>query len=87
MKQLRREIFDENGDKVVSYEAGTARERVKPIAEGKETLWEFFHRYEYFDSKGEKLVPMLVFDQFEEIFTLEKDNLKVQAFSPSWLIC
>ena len=80
LKQLRRETLDENGDKVVSFEEGTIKERVKPIAEGKETLWEFFHRHEYFDSKGERLIPMLVFDQFEEIFTLERDSSKVRAF-------
>lgn len=80
LKQLRRETFDENGDKSVSFEEGTIKERVKPIVDGKETLWEFFHRYEFFDSRGEKLIPMLLFDQFEELFTLEKDSSKVKAF-------
>lgn len=80
LKQLRRETLDENGDKAVSFEEGTVKERVKPISGEKETLWEFFHRHEYFDSRGEKLIPMLVFDQFEEIFTLERDSSKVRAF-------
>lgn len=80
LKQLRKETFDENGDKCVIFEEGTFKERVKPIIDGKETLWEFFHRYEFFDSKGEKLIPMLLFDQFEEIFTLEKKSPKVKAF-------
>ncbi len=80
LKQLRRETIDENGNKAVVIEEGTFIERVKPINNGKETLWEFFHRYEYFGPKGEKLIPMLLFDQFEETFTLEKDSSKVKAF-------
>ena len=80
LKQLRRDTIDENGNKVVIVEEGTFVERVNPIINGKETLWEFFHRYEFYDSKGEKLIPMLLFDQFEEIFTLEKDASKVKAF-------
>lgn len=80
LERLRRETLDDNGDKIVTFERGSAIERVKPIVNGKETLWEFFHRYEFFDSKGEKLIPMLLFDQFEELFTLEKDTSKVKAF-------
>ena len=80
LKQLRRETIDESGDKAVSFEEGIVKERVRPTKDGKETLWEFFHRHEFFDSKGEKLIPMLLFDQFEEIFTLEKNSSKVKAF-------
>lgn len=47
---------------------------------GEETLWEFFHRIEYRDEEGLMLKPLIVFDQFEEIFTLEKDKDKVNKF-------
>ena len=77
---LRKETFNENGDKEISFEKGTIIERVKPKEFGRETLWEFFHRFEYFNEKGEKIIPMLLFDQFEEIFTLEKDQAKVRSF-------
>jgi len=45
-----------------------------------ETLWEFFHRVEYYNENGERIIPLLVFDQFEEIFTLENDVKKVNNF-------
>lgn len=47
---------------------------------GLETLWEFFHRTEYQDSEGNVLKPLIFFDQFEEIFTLENDKDKVSSF-------
>lgn len=47
---------------------------------GDESLWEFFHRIEYRDEDGRRLKPMIVFDQFEEIFTLENDKEKIDHF-------
>lgn len=38
---------------------------------GKETLWEYFHK----EFLWKSITPILVFDQFEEIFTLAKKNL------------
>ncbi len=43
-----------------------------------ETLWEYFHRRnsEFWDSRNRIVIPLLCFDQFEEIFTLAADDLK-----------
>ncbi|MCM1066749.1 MAG: hypothetical protein NC418_04135 [Muribaculaceae bacterium] len=49
-------------------------------ADGSETLWEFFHRFDYSDAAGHRVRPLVVFDQFEEIFTLATDRRKVQVF-------
>jgi len=35
-----------------------------------ETLWEYFHRVRFWGPRNDRLTPVLVFDQFEEIFTL-----------------
>lgn len=53
-------------------------ERIEPSPD--ESLWEFFHRVDYTDSQGAVVKPMVVFDQFEEIFTLERDKTKVMRF-------
>lgn len=45
-----------------------------------ESLWEFFHRVEYLDEEGNEVKPLIVFDQFEEIFTLENNKNKVNGF-------
>lgn len=45
-----------------------------------ETLWEFFHRVEFRDREGGLIKPLVVFDQFEEIFTLENNPVKVKEF-------
>ncbi|MHC4934231.1 MAG: nSTAND1 domain-containing NTPase [Planctomycetota bacterium] len=57
---------------------GQIRERLKAEAEAhdaappeaKQTLWEYFHREAFWDEQNHPLTPVLVFDQFEEIFTL-----------------
>lgn len=50
-----------------------------------EGLWEFFHRHRFYyklndEADPEQVVPVLIFDQFEEIFTLQKSAEKVEAF-------
>jgi hypothetical protein len=35
-----------------------------------ETLWEYFHRVHFWGPRNDRLAPVLVFDQFEEIFTI-----------------
>jgi hypothetical protein len=43
-----------------------------PATDPKETLWEYFHRQEndFWTRRNRPAVPLLVFDQFEELFTL-----------------
>lgn len=48
-----------------------------------ETLWELMHRHRFWKGEGEsrrRIIPMLLLDQFEEIFTLEVDAKRVNAF-------
>lgn len=45
-----------------------------------EMLWEFIHRHEFHDDSDNKQTPLLVFDQFEEIFTLQRDENKKKDF-------
>ena len=46
------------------------------VAVGGESLWEFLHHRDdvLVDGAGRKLVPLLIFDQFEEIFTLAQSD-------------
>ena len=45
-----------------------------------ETFWEYFHRVEFEDQEGNSVKPLIVFDQFEEIFTLETNRDKIKDF-------
>ncbi|MGJ0493008.1 nSTAND1 domain-containing NTPase [Methylobacter sp.] len=49
-----------------------------PLHNENETLWEYFHRKdtEFWDARNHLMVPLLCFDQFEEIFTLGRKDLK-----------
>lgn len=47
------------------------------------SLWEYFHRLEFSlkSAEGKALVPVLVFDQFEEVFTLGSENEQLRERS------
>jgi formylglycine-generating enzyme required for sulfatase activity len=59
------------------------RSRVEaPKPQPKETLWEYFHRSdaEFWSERHRLVIPLLVFDQFEEVFTLgARDRSREQA--------
>ncbi len=40
----------------------------------RETLWEWFHRHDFTNLLKKKVIPVLVFDQFEEVFTLGSEK-------------
>jgi WD40 repeat protein len=44
-----------------------------PPREG-ESLWEYFHWTGFWDAGGRPVMPVLVLDQFEEVFTLGRDR-------------
>jgi WD40 repeat protein len=52
-----------------------------PTHHDSETLWEYFHRKdtEFWDARNRMFIPLLCFDQFEEIFTLGRENHKRAA--------
>lgn len=60
-----------------------ARELVPVINPQQESLWEFMHRQLFFlKGKKDAVSPLLVFDQFEEIFTLQRsEKSKLLFFS------
>ena len=57
-----------------------------------ETLWEYFHRrdVEFWTAKNRLATPLLVFDQFEELFTVGRANVATRAAPrrswPNWPI-
>ena len=46
----------------------------------KESLYEYFHRHTFHDANGDRLKLLIIFDQFEEIFTLQDDAQKKKTF-------
>ena len=76
LKNLRRDIVGTDGKKQTLESLQGRKEELCPsIPNDKgETLWEFFHRHVFYDDIGNEIQPVIVFDQFEEIFTLCKDE-------------
>src|SRR5215813_7993891 len=59
-------------------EAARLRQIECPIAaDGEETLWETFHRRttDFWSARNRLVTPVLVFDQFEEVFTLGRERI------------
>ncbi len=64
--------------------AGYVLEEITPhIIDHEETIWELLHRFRIWEGKGDgrkRIIPLLIFDQFEELFTLEISNKRVESF-------
>lgn len=59
------------------------REEVACKDECSEEFYEFFHRHTFYNSDGERTKLLIIFDQFEEIFTLQEDPSKKKGFFAS----
>ncbi len=59
-----------------------------PLLRVSETLWENFHRLDnyFWSGRNRLLMPLLVFDQFEEIFTLGQSSLALQQTCKTFLV-
>lgn len=64
-------------DEAIAAAGLDASRRIEPD----ETLWEYFHRRELtlVDRKGDPIIPVIVFDQFEELFTLGFNQRKADC--------
>lgn len=57
------------------------KEILPPISDSQESLWEFFHRHHFCHPDTQQPVrPLVVLDQFEEIFTLQSNEKLKRAF-------
>ena len=48
--------------------------------DGRDTLWEFFHRRQFWGKRNDLVVPVLILDQFEEVFTLGRQSPHTAEF-------
>lgn len=67
-----------------TYTSGETASLVKEIVPCKdlttESIYEYFHRHKFYNVDGERIKLLIIFDQFEEIFTLQDDVQKKKAF-------
>lgn len=73
---LRRAFVGTDGKRQIIKGLKGRKEELCPLLldDKRESLWEFFHRHIFYDDLGNEIQPVVVFDQFEEIFTLCKDE-------------
>lgn len=86
LKKLRVEDLGAPDDQMIRIIEGYTEEVVPHYDESQpEGLWEFFHRHRFWyrlDEGAEpvQVTPVIIFDQFEEIFTLQRNPAKVEGF-------
>lgn len=63
------------------------QEEIVPVyrKDKEESMWEYFHRFKFYyklneEDEPHEIIPVLIFDQFEEIFTLQKEESRVKGF-------
>lgn len=76
LNHLRRDVVGFDGKKQTLDDLKGDKYVLCPAILNKdgESLWEYFHRHKFKDEQGIEIHPVVVFDQFEEIFTLCKDE-------------
>jgi WD40 repeat protein len=64
----------------IQFSASTAGIEAPPVS-GSETLWEYFHRKtaRFWDARNRIVTPLLVIDQFEELFTIGRATAERRA--------
>lgn len=85
LKKLKVENLRAPEGDIYQIVEGYKEEVVSAYHEGSETMWEYFHRHRFYYQLNENeapclISPVLVFDQFEEIFTLQKDERLMKDF-------
>lgn len=70
----------------IAAAAAAATVEAPPVPEGF-TLWEYFHRKDirFWDARNRIVTPLLVFDQFEELFTLGRATAGRRARGDAFL--
>ena len=71
INELKDEINRTNGD---------IENLIEPINDDYDSLWEYFHCNRFWSEDNYQLIPLIVIDQFEEIFTLQDDKIIISAF-------
>ena len=64
----------------INNEMVSTLEVVKCKDAEKESLYEYFHRQTFHNAEGERIKLLIIFDQFEEIFTLQEEESKKKRF-------
>lgn len=80
LNNLREEAYDDDGRPVIKIVKGRYESLVDTENQEDENLWEFYHRFRYFDAQGRQIQPLLVLDQFEEIFYDQANDQKRKDF-------
>lgn len=78
--ELGTDVYITNGDHILNETQSLIREVVPCKNTEVESFYEYFHRHTFHNVHGDRLKLLIIFDQFEEIFTLQDDAQKKKNF-------
>ena len=78
--ELGADVSITNGDHALNDAQSLIREVVSCKDTEAESFYEYFHRHTFHNANGDRLKLLIIFDQFEEIFTLQDDVQKKKNF-------
>ena len=78
--KLGTDVYITNGDHILNETQSLIREVVPCKNTEAESFYEYFHRHTFHNTNGDRLKLLIIFDQFEEIFTLQADVQKKKNF-------
>lgn len=80
LDQLSTDVSIANGDQALNSIQSLIKEVVPCKDAETESFYEYFHRHTFHNASGNRLKLLIIFDQFEEIFTLQDDVQKKKNF-------
>ena len=76
-----RNILPSNNVENIKIDISSLKHEIVPCKNiESESIYEYFHRHTFHDVNGERLKLLIIFDQFEEIFTLQENVQKKKRF-------
>lgn len=82
LRQVKETIISAMGISIA--DKGEIDRRIKEVIKCKneknESIYEFLHRHTFHDKDGNRIKLLIIFDQFEEIFTLQTNENKKRSF-------
>ena len=79
-RQIREEVFKDAAAAGIDIEETGQPAIPGKLEEQEETLWELFHRYRFWGPRNDIVIPVLILDQFEEVFTNSRQSPHIDEF-------
>lgn len=79
-RQILRAVIEAAKKSDIEIESADPSIQTISIENSNYTLWEIFHEFQFWGPRNDLISPVLILDQFEEVFTLGQQNAHAEVF-------